>query len=175
MNHQLLIQSFEFYFNSCYSQAYGYIMHKISDEYTAEDLLMESFLSCYKKFEEFDPQRASFQTWLYVVINNKLKNYYRDRKQFDDIDDCMEFADSFEDDIIAAEQLNVMKEVLAKALETVSETQRKIVLMRYFENLPSKEIGAHLGLTDGNVRVQLTRALNIIRTYFESNNINWEF
>ena len=78
--------TFEEYYNKYYSQAYGYIYKKIADSFLAEDFAMEAFVACYQKFDEFDPEIASFQTWLYVIINNKLKNYYRDRKQTENID-----------------------------------------------------------------------------------------
>ncbi len=167
-------QSFEHYFTAHYKRAYGFIQKKVNDPYLAEDLVMEAFLSCYQKFDQFDPQKASFQTWLYVVINNKLKNYYRDHKEHDDIDECMNFIDTFEDDLIAAESLRNMRNELANALESLSEPQKSIVIMKYFKNMQAKEIGEKLGLTYGNVRVHLTRALNKLRGYFESHGIEWE-
>ena len=166
--------SFEYYYNSLYNQAYGYILKKVIDRYTAEDILMDAFLSCYQKFDQFDPQKASFQTWLYVVINNKLKNYYRDRKEYDNIDDCMEYSDTFEDEFIAAESFADMRTALANALETLPEPQKTIVIMKYFKNKQAAEIGTVLGLSPGNVRVQLTRAMSKLRDYFESNGIEWE-
>ena len=135
---------------------------------------MDAFLSCYQKFDQFDPQKASFQTWLYVVINNKLKNYYRDRKVHDDIDECMEYVDTFEDDLIAAESLKSMRNALANALEMLSEPQKSIVIMKYFKNMQAREIGDKLGLSYGNVRVHLARALNKLRDYFEAHSIKWE-
>jgi RNA polymerase sigma-70 factor (subfamily 1) len=53
-----------------------------------------------------------------------------------------------------------MKEVqLLEALATLPQDQREALRMRYLEGLPSKDIAARLGKTDGSVRVMLTRAL----------------
>ncbi len=53
-----------------------------------------------------------------------------------------------------------MKEVqLLQALDTLPEDQREALRMRYLEGLPSKDIAARLGKSDGSVRVMLTRAL----------------
>ena len=44
-------------------------------------------------------------------------------------------------------------------LAELPEEQREALRLRYLEGLPSKEIAARLGKTDGAVRVMLTRAL----------------
>lgn len=166
--------SFEEYFQKYYQKVFGYVFKKVANYSVAEDITMEVFLSCYKNFDSFDPQKASFQTWLYVIVNNKLKNYYRDKKEYDDIDECMEYVGSFEDDIIAAENLKNMRDTLAKALNTLSESQKSIIIMKYFKNMQALEIGEKLGLSSGNVRVQLSRALNKLRDYFKKQGIEWE-
>ncbi|MGD9723006.1 MAG: sigma-70 family RNA polymerase sigma factor [Pirellulales bacterium] len=53
-----------------------------------------------------------------------------------------------------------MKEVkLLEALATLPDDQREALRLRYLESLPSKDIAARLGKSDGAVRVMLTRAL----------------
>jgi RNA polymerase sigma-70 factor (ECF subfamily) len=53
-----------------------------------------------------------------------------------------------------------MKEVrLLEALATLPLDQREALRLRYLENLPSKDIAARLGKSDGAVRVMLTRSL----------------
>jgi len=166
--------TFENYFNRFYPQIYKYILKKIADIQTAEDLAMSSFASCWEKFDEFDPEKASFQTWVYVIVNNKLKNYYRDKKTFDDIDDVVESIDGFEDDIVTAEYLSYMRDNLSDALKTLNEVQKAIIIHKYYENKNSSEISLLVGLSPGNVRVQLTIALKKLKGYFDDNNIRWE-
>lgn len=149
-------RTFEYYFTTYYQQAYGYICKRITDRFVAEDLTMDAFLACFQRFDDFDPNKATFQTWLYVVINNKLKNYYRDQKQLEQIDEGIEEPNSFEDDIIEAEELSRMRELVAEALETLSDSQKSIVILKYFKNMQAKDIGVKMGMSPGNVRVQLT-------------------
>ena len=166
--------SFEEYYDKYSQQAYGYIYKKIRDSYLAEDLTMEAFLSCYQKFADFDPEIASFQTWLYVIINNRLKNYYRDRKQTDNIDDYMDLVGSSEDDMLAAEELKDMRNVLADGLLSLPEKKRQIVILKYFKNKKANEIAQILGMTPVNVRVQLSRALDKLKQYFETRGSSWD-
>jgi RNA polymerase sigma-70 factor (ECF subfamily) len=48
---------------------------------------------------------------------------------------------------------------LAAAVAALPEESREALRLRYVENLPSKEIAARLGKSDGAVRVLLTRTL----------------
>jgi RNA polymerase sigma-70 factor (ECF subfamily) len=171
-------KTFEFYYEKHYSQVYLYIYKKIQNVHDAEDLAQDSFVSAYTKFDSFDPVRATFQTWIFFIVGNKLKNYYRDRKINIDIDDPEQYLepseDSFEDEMVEAEYLTQMRDCLADALENLNDTQRQIVILSYFKNKNSKEIASEMGMTDGNVRVQLSRAIIKMRSYFDDHNIEWE-
>ena len=76
--------------------------------------------------------------------------------------------------MVEAEYLTQMRDYLADALENLNDTQRQIVILSYFKNKNSKEIASEMGMTDGNVRVQLSRAIIKMRSYFDDNNIEWE-
>lgn len=140
----------------------------------AEDLTMDVFCTVWDKFEVFDESKASFQTWLYVIVNNKLKNYYRDRKVNVELDESIAIEDNQADEIVEAIQLQDMRDQLYTALEELNETQRKIVIYKYFKDMNANEIADLLGLSAGNVRILLKRALDKIRFYFNQNNIRWE-
>lgn len=165
---------FEQLYKKHYAQVYGYIRKKISDEQTAEDIAMDAFYSCWSKFEEFDESKASFQTWLFVVVNNKLKNYYRGRKETVDVDDVTLYEADCADEIIESIHLQEMRDHLYVALQKLSETQRTIVIYKYFQNMNATEIGERLDMSPGNVRVQLNRAIEKIRAHFETKGLRWE-
>ena len=166
--------SFEEYFQAYYQQAFRYTMKKVSNLSIAEDITMDTFVACYHKFETFDPQKAKFATWLYVALNNRIKNYYRDKKDYDCLDDHNDIAGSQEDEMLQSIYLSEMRSALATALETLNDIQRQIVIKKYFSNMSSNEIADDIGTTPGNVRVQLTRAIKKLKEYFEDNNYNWE-
>lgn len=167
-------KEFEKYYLKHYRQVFGYISKKIFDEQIAEDLTMDVFYSVWDKFDSFDESKASFQTWLYVIVNNKLKNYYRDRKVIAEFDDSCAIEDDQADDIISAIHLQYLRDHLYAALEGLNDIQRKIVVLKYFNDMNASEIAYNTGLSPGNVRIQLKRALDKIRDYFNKNNIRWE-
>lgn len=166
--------TFEDYYKKYYQQVYGYVVKKIGNFADAEDLVMDIFMICYQKFDTFDPKKATFSTWIYVITNNKLKNYYRDSKTSEEIDENIVSESNVEDEIVSAIYLDGMRSELAQALKKLPEIQRKIVIYKFFKNKNSNEIAIILGISSVNVRVQLSRALNKLEEYFKEKNISWE-
>ena len=95
-------------------------------------------------------------------------------KDNDSLEDHCELAVEHDDDMIKSIYLSEMRSALAFALETLNDTQKQIVIKKYFNGLSSNEIADELKLTPVNVRVQLTRALKKLRDYFEEHNYKWE-
>ena len=73
---------------------------------------MDVFYSVWEKFDTFDENKASFQTWLYVIVSNKLKNYYRDRKEIVELDDSLATEDDQADDVLSAIHLQYLRDHL---------------------------------------------------------------
>ena len=167
-------KGFEKYYIEYYCQVYGYVLKKIGNNQIAEDLTMDVFYSVWDKFDSFDESKATFQTWLYVIVNNKLKNYYRDRKEIVELDESITREDKQADEVIESIQLQYLRDHLYVALENLSELQRQIIIYKYFNEMNASEIAYHIGLSPGNVRIHLKRALDKIRDYFKKNNIRWE-
>ena len=109
--------TFEKYYEMYYQQALRYTVKKVSVIDIAEDLVMDSFASCYRKFDEFDPERANFATWFYVILENKIKNYYRGYKKgnYDTLEEHLELTDSNEDALFVAVQIKELRELLVIA------------------------------------------------------------
>lgn len=163
--------TFEEYYSDYYPRVYRYILKRIQNPEQAEDMAMEVFAKCFDKFGEFDDTRASFGTWVYTITKNKLKNYYRDKKTFENIDDCTECISGFEDEIIAAEYVKEVRDHLADALESLNDVQRKVVILKYFKEKSAPEIAEIMGMSAVNVRVTLSRGIARMKEYFTKNGI----
>ena len=120
----------------------------------------EAFFYCFDHYDSYDPEKSSVSTWLYLVINSRLKNYYRDKKHHVDIDELQNILPDDSDSMEQAVYLQQLRDLLARAIESLPETQQKIVIMSYYQQKTSAQIAEELGMTPGNVRVQLSRALD---------------
>ena len=137
--------SFEDLYNQYYSLILNYINKKIQNYSDAEDLAMDTFLSIYKNFDSYDSRKANYNTWIFVIVNNKIKNYYRDKKENYDIDDNIIIDDDFSSQVVAAEYIVEMRQTLYEALKTINALQRKIIIYKFFYiSSPAKHNGSFL-------------------------------
>jgi len=159
-----LEQKFTELYQSQYSSVYFYIFGKIGNKEEAEDLTHDIFLSVYKHFDSYDETKAKLNTWLYVIVNNRLINYYKSRKITADIDELSEIIPDENADLNEiAFYLEQCRDVIADVLEELPEKQRQIIVYKYFDGLKSNEIAEIMGMSAINVRVTSDRAVTKLK------------
>lgn len=152
---------YEDFYRDNYGRVLYYVKNKINSVEDAEDLAGEVFMYCYSHYDDYDPEKSSITTWLYLIVNSRIKNFYRDHNvtyvDYEVVSETMQDQSIDLDEGVYLEQLHG---ALMKAIKNLPERQQKIVMLRYFENCSSDEIAAQLGISPGNVRVLLSRALD---------------
>lgn len=152
--------SFQDFYEDNYSRVVLYIQKKITNHHNAEDLAGEIFLYCYSHYDDYDPDKASLSTWLYMIVNSRIKNYYRDAREHVDLDAVSPFLPDENSEMENAIYLEQASAQLHRAISRLPLRQQQIVKLYYFEERSSVEIAKIMGLTAVNVRVQLSRALD---------------
>lgn len=98
-----------------------------------------------------------------MITGNRIKNYYRDRKDEMLTDEMEEMIQKQE---LSAEDVTMLRqerEYLLQCLKQLPVRERSIIILKYYQGKSSEEIGRLLDLTSGNVRVILKRSLNKLR------------
>lgn len=142
-----------------------YLSHHTSNIEDAEDILQEILLSNHKSRAKFDESKCNEEAWLFILARNRLKNYYRDKKNTASLD-AMEAVSipTGEDPIEQALYLMDCREQVAVALQALDDRSRKVIVLRFFDNRTPTQIAAILGIEEGNVRVIQNRALKKLRS-----------
>ncbi len=152
-----------------------YIYRKILNWDDAEDIAQDVFMSCCRYIDRYNEEKCSLSAWMYVIANNRLKNYYRDKKVHLDIDQYSELLPDKDMDLERqAVYLQMCRDMAADALAGLSERSRQVVILTYFKQHSSKEISAELGISPGNVRVILNRALNKMQKILDNDQRKWK-
>ena len=150
---------FESFYEAWYAKAVQYIYKKISNLHDAEDLASEVFVYCYSHYDDYDPAKSSLSTWLFMIINSRIKNFYRDTKESVALDSVI---DVMADDRIDMDQCLYLEEVLGQVKEAIAqldERKQTIIRLRFFEEKTNEEIAQIMGISQVNARVLLSRAV----------------
>ena len=164
---------------------YNLIYRKVGDRETAEDLCQEVFLKAWQALPNFKEQSV-FYTWLYQIAFNCSIDYIRKRDR-EIIFACEELPQNADDglpmlqtqpspcQILEKEELG---HVIRKAMHKLPLGQRSVLYLRYWEDLPIKEIALRLGKSEGTVKTYLHHARQKLRTlllpYLQNEPLAWD-
>jgi RNA polymerase sigma-70 factor (ECF subfamily) len=142
------------------------------NHYDAEDVSQEVFIKAYKGIGTFR-SGARLNTWLYRITMNT----FIDRKRKKSLN-VVKLAPGDEDDELdpldlAADEVtgNPERELasmtiddhIQEALQSLSDLERTVFVMRHYEDMALKEISSALDLADGTVKSLLFRSIRKLR------------
>ncbi len=124
----------------------------------AEDAVQEGFLHAFRAMERFRPEQA-FGAWLHRIVANAALDIAR-RRKVRDADELPETLSSPHRDPAEADELRTR---LTRALKTLGERQRAVIVLHDVEGYKHAEIGALLGIPEGTARSDLHHARSHLR------------
>lgn len=148
----------EVYGNEIIRTAYLYL----KDRHRAEDAFQEVFLKVYRKLDSFHGE-SSEKTWLIRITINTCKDMLRSSwlkkvEIADEVEVPVEGSD-IEDILIERDE----KKALYDAVLSLPEEFKDAVLLFYYHNLTTAEIGKTLTIAEGTVRSRLHRAREMLK------------
>lgn len=157
---------------SVYNLCYRMLSHNAGD---AEDAAQEVFLKVWKNIGRFDANRT-FSTWVLSIATNHCIDLIRKKRvPTVEIDETLE--EILPDSIATPKQELAQKErsgLIRRILDGLSETDRAIVVLRYWDELPDREIAAALGLSESAVKSRLFRARKqLVQIYQQTQEHAW--
>ena len=144
-----------------HGKVFGYIRSKINSPQDAEDIAADVFVKVFEKLDTFDESKASLSTWIYTITRNTMTDFFRTRRPFAEIPETLADDFSVEDSVCSADTL----ENLAKALETLDERERDIVILRFYSGKTLKEITAQMGISYAYGKVLQNKAFEKLRNF----------
>lgn len=132
--------------------------------YDADEAAQEAFVAAWRALPNFRGD-AKFSTWLYRLTTNAAIDVMRREKRHQTVGDgemvdLADDADSPQERVERTEQ----QEAVQKALATLSEEYREVLLLRYMEELDYAEIAEVLQLPSGTVKSRINRAKAALKT-----------
>ena len=138
---------------------YRFIFLKVSGKDEAEDLTHEVFLSAWRNIPTYTEQGFPFSSWLYQIARNRVIDYFRTRKSEVNLEEVSETYAGESADTDSAIDTAMDAAKVHSAIGCLPEEQQTLLILRYVEDLPPKEIASILDKREGAVRVMQHRAI----------------
>ncbi len=149
-----------------YRLVYGLLGH----QQDAEEVVQDSFVYAMRNLARYDPSRASFRTWLFIIATSRARNKRRrhwlptvslrqllsvgvELPAEEDVDRPLENR---------VEDANRQRDLMT-ALDTLSPKLREAAVLRYFEGLTYKEMGQILGVSHKTAKSRVRLAHRALR------------
>ena len=143
---------------------YGLVYNMTSNKEDAEDLVQDVFVKAYASLTRFRGT-SSFYTWLYRIAINHTINFLKKRRKvvtlsLNDVDNGVERDPAYvelsaRESPVRDAALSELQEKLNKALMTLSEKHRTVVVLHDVQGVPHDEIARMIGCSQGTVRSRL--------------------
>lgn len=162
---------------TAYADAIWHTVSRLtSDASAVSDIVQETFMAAARSARTYDKGRGSLWVWLYAIARTQVSLYYRKQKRTVSLDQALQWWQSLNGqhfDIVeemAAPSAMLEKQELAElvryALTQLTAEQQSLLLAKYVDQLPSKEIAQHLQCSDAAVRSKLARARKTFKQEF---------
>ena len=149
-----------------YYQAMYNTAHRIlKDNFEAEDIMQDSFLTAFTKLESLK-NIATFGPWLKrIVINNSIYHYKKTIKNNEvPIDDILYKVENEEDGISSDyEFTNLKAQQVLNCMKTLKDNYRLALTLNLIEGYDLEEISKIMNISNANCRTTISRAKESLR------------
>ncbi len=128
----------------------------LRDTADAEDVVQEVFLQAWRQADRFDPRRGTPEAWLCTIARTRALDRLRRRASRRE-----EPAEAAPAAVAAPRPVEAL--AVRRALETLSEDQRRALELAYYEGLTQSEIAARLEEPLGTIKTRIRTAMIRLR------------
>ena len=146
---------------------HGMLVRILRDTQVAEEILQDIFYQLWNNAAKFDPARGSLPGWLLVSARNRAISRLRRRTWTE--------GEALEENKVSLgfnlESAVAQQQLLGKvkgALANLSDGQRQVVELAYFEGLTHSEIAQRTGDPLGTVKTRLRSAIETLKKILQT-------
>ena len=150
---------------------YNYALRMTGNPNDASDLLQETYLKAYRFWEKYE-KGTNIRAWLFRIMKNSYINRYRkESKEPDtvDYDEVKNFYNTIRHESVDPNDLqerlfgNLLEDEVAKALESLPEDFKTVVILCDIEGFTYVEIADFVECPIGTVRSRLHRGRKMLQ------------
>ena len=143
---------------------YAIVIEMVNNPQDAEEIVQDTFVNAYRGLAEYE-ERSKFKTWLAEIARNRARSWLRKQRVdtvpidelslFDEVgNSTVKMQDLPDEQLILSEQ----RELIRRALGTLSPKEREIAHSYYLDGADYHELMSTHGLSYKAISVRLSRA-----------------
>ena len=163
----------ECFYEKYSTQVFSLARYMLKDEAIAEEIAQDVFLAVWQKAGTFKANRGSPKGWLMSIAHHRVIDHVRSAKR------ARASMDRMAQEMASLEKLyqvrtedealrSIERQEIAKALESIPEAQRTVILMSYFQGYSQTEIAKILDQPLGTVKTRIRLGMQKLRSIFKN-------
>jgi RNA polymerase sigma-70 factor, ECF subfamily len=150
-----------------FERVYYFLVSRIRDRSTAEDLTSEVFHKALANLSKYEWRGAPFSAWLFRIASNALADQYkRSSREHSSTNDPTE-ADAYPHPSSTEFEAIDYHARLFRLVGQLPTVQQRVIHERFVEQRTIREIAARLKKTEGAIKQLQFRALQTLRAQME--------
>lgn len=141
---------------------FAFLTYRTGDRGLAEDLLADTFEAALRAHRRFDRRRGNERTWLTTIALNRLRDHARrsaaEARAYERV-----VAGTVPGSVDAGLDAVADRDLVMRALSTLSHDERECLALRFGADLTLKEIAAALDEPESTVEGRVYRGLRKLR------------
>jgi RNA polymerase sigma-70 factor (ECF subfamily) len=152
---------------------YSLAMYMLKQPALAEEVTQDIFLNIWLKAGSFNSERGQPKGWIMSVAHHKVVDLIRSRRRtivntdpadYETLDLLPDSGASTE----AQVEQNLERERIMRALATIPEPQKEVIMLTYFGGFSQSEMAGRLDQPLGTIKTRVRLAMQKLRTVLEN-------
>jgi RNA polymerase sigma-70 factor, ECF subfamily len=159
-------RAFEALYRKYVAQVYSFALYELRNQHAAEDLTAQVFLRALAGLPHFREQAdgldSSFRVWLFQIARNALSNERRRIRRHPVSPLELALEQPAADDVAALAAQRGELELAWQAIEELPPDRRRALVLRFVNEMSTREISQVLGRSEPATRVLIHRSLQAV-------------
>lgn len=147
---------YKLYYKAMYNTAYRIV----NDQFEAEDVMQESFLSAFTKLDSWS-ETVTFGAWLKRIVINKSISALKKNNRFDTVSIEKVAIKNIEDEQIEYSKIN--PKIILNKINKLKNNYKIAITLNLIEGYDYEEIAQIMNISYENSRTTVSRAKNKLR------------
>ena len=152
---------------------YSLAMYMLKQPALAEEATQDIFLNIWLKASSFNSERGQPKSWIMSVAHHKIVDVIRSRRRTIVSTDPADYETLAQlpaggASTEAQVEQTLDRERIMRALETIPESQREVIMLAYFEGYSQSGMAEKLDQPLGTIKTRVRLAMQKLRTALEN-------